>query len=283
MLNTFWYFFIFGFLGWCAEVIYAAGKTGKFVNRGFLNGPICPIYGVGVILVISLITPLKDNIVFLFLGSVLITSSLELIAGLFLKKIFRQQWWSYSDMPFNIGGYICLHYSLIWGVACLIVVDRFHPLIFSLVNWIPQLVSQISLIIFAGVFIVDLMSTVNSILKFNKNLKVIDEISLKIKETSDTLGENLASGAISLAQKKDDLEASIKIKKEVLEADIAMMKDEQQKALAHRKQALSDLHKANRELLEATAIGHKRMLKAFPRLKSIVHKDALEKIKKIIS
>ncbi|WP_298836200.1 putative ABC transporter permease [Clostridium sp.] len=282
MLNILWYFLIYAFIGWCIEVIYAAVKTGKFVNRGFLNGPYCPIYGVGVIIVIYLLDPVKNNVFYMFLGSIFIASTIELIGGFALEKIFHQKWWNYDDMPFNICGYICPMFSLVWGLACLIVVDRIHPVIFSLVNWIPQMVSKVLLIIFAFLFIIDLIATVKSILKLNKRLEIIDGITLKIRETSNNIGENIAMGAIDIVKKKDNLEESFDIKKEILKADLTEKKGEHKKALVHRKQALNDLHNANREILEATHFGEKRLLKAFSGLKSIEHKDALEKLRNSI-
>lgn len=293
MISILCYFFIYAFIGWCTEVIYAAVKTGKFVNRGFLNGPYCPIYGAGVILVLYLLDPVKNNIFYLFLGSILITSTIELIGGFVLKKIFHHTWWDYSNRPFNIGGYICLQFSLIWGIACLVVVDRIHPLISYLVNWTPLIVSEIFLIISACLYIVDLVSTVKSILKLNRKLELIDEITSKIKETSDSLGENLANGAISLSLKKEDMEENFEAKKEAMEesfkaekkairADIDEMKNAQQKALARQKQSLIDLRKSYRELLETPFFGQKRLLKAFPGLKSIDYKDSLERLRKTL-
>ncbi|HVI41432.1 MAG TPA: putative ABC transporter permease, partial [Anaerovoracaceae bacterium] len=120
LLNLTCYFIIYAFLGWCTEVVYAAAKTGQFVNRGFLNGPYCPIYGFGVLFVIYLLHPVIDNLLYIFLGSVLITSAIELAGGYILEEIFHQKWWDYSDMPLNIGGYICLFFSLMWGLACLV-------------------------------------------------------------------------------------------------------------------------------------------------------------------
>ena len=112
-----WIFFIYSFLGWCTEVSYAALVTGKFVNRGFLNGPVCPVYGFGVVIVLSILVPLKGNLLVLFIGSVVLTSLLEWLTGFLLEKIFHQRWWDYSDQPFNIGGYICLRFSIAWGFA----------------------------------------------------------------------------------------------------------------------------------------------------------------------
>lgn len=293
MINILCYFFIYAFLGWCTEVVYAAVKTGKFVNRGFLNGPYCPIYGAGVILVLYLLDPVKNNIFYLFLGSILITSMIELIGGFVLKKIFHHTWWDYSNMPFNIGGYICLQFSLIWGIACLVVVDRIHPLISYLINWIPQRVNELFLIMSACLYIVDLVSTIKSILKLNRKLALIDEITSKIKETSDNLGEDLANGAIALSQKKEDMEESFEAEKEAVEegfeaekeairADIDEMKYAQQKAFTRQKQTLIELRKSYRELLGTQFFGQKRLLKAFPGLKSIDYKDSLEKLRKTL-
>ena len=136
-----------------------------------MSGPVCPIYGVGVLLILYLLYPVKDNILYMLLGSLLITSSVELIGGFLLEKIFHQRWWDYSDKPLNLGGYICPLFSLMWGFACLIVVDRIHPLITSLVGWIPQTVSSILLILFGCLFMIDLTTTVKSILKLNKKQK----------------------------------------------------------------------------------------------------------------
>lgn len=81
-----WYFTIYSFLGWCSEVIFATVTTGKFVNRGFLNGPVCPIYGFGMSLVLLVLLPFSDNIPLLFIGGALLTSAIELVGGWALKN-----------------------------------------------------------------------------------------------------------------------------------------------------------------------------------------------------
>ena len=111
------YFIIYAFLGWCTEVVYAALNTGKFVNRGFLNGPICPIYGFGIAAIVAFLAPVSNNPALLFAGSAIITSAIELITGWIMEKAFNTRWWDYSTMPFNIGGYICLKFSIAWGIA----------------------------------------------------------------------------------------------------------------------------------------------------------------------
>ena len=123
------FFVIYAFLGWCAEVIFNAVNTGHFVNRGFLNGPVCPIYGFGMVIVVLCLTPLQKNWLLLFLGSMVLTSALEWLTGYVLKKVFHTSWWDYSDQPFNIGGYICLRFSILWGLGCVMVMYLVHPMI----------------------------------------------------------------------------------------------------------------------------------------------------------
>ena len=88
-----WYFYIYGFLGWCSEVAFAAVAHGKFVNRGFVNGPICSIYGFGVMSVLLVLGPLKSSFWLLFGGSVLFTSAIEYLTGWVLEKVFHDKWW----------------------------------------------------------------------------------------------------------------------------------------------------------------------------------------------
>lgn len=134
------FFLIYSCLGWCVEVVYAAATTGQLVNRGFLNGPVCPIYGFGMILVLFFLTPLEDDLLLLYLGGVILPSALELVGGWALYKLYRTRWWDYTDKPFNIGGYVCLEFSLMWGVGAMVMVKVIHPTLAALVNIIPPLV-----------------------------------------------------------------------------------------------------------------------------------------------
>ena len=95
-------FFIYSFLGWCTEVAFAAVRHGKFVNRGFLNGPVCPIYGFGVLMVVLLLQQLQDNLLILFIGSVIVTSAIEFLTGWILETVFHAKWWDYSQNKFNL-------------------------------------------------------------------------------------------------------------------------------------------------------------------------------------
>lgn len=171
-----WIFLIYGFVGWCTEVIFAAVNSGKFVNRGFLNGPICPIYGFGILAVVRLLKPFGNNILLLFVGSVLITSGLEYITGFLLEKLFHQKWWDYSDVPFNIQGYICLKFSLLWGLACMFIVEIIHPLVIKFIHLLPSTLSTILCAVFLSAAITDFILTLINVLKLPKKLHTIIEL-----------------------------------------------------------------------------------------------------------
>ncbi len=105
------YFFIYSFLGWCMEIAYAALKKKHFYNRGVLNGPLCPVYGIGMILILTFFSSLRESLVFLAIGSAVIATILEFFTGALMEKLFKKRWWDYSDYKYNLGGYVCIPFS----------------------------------------------------------------------------------------------------------------------------------------------------------------------------
>ena len=132
------YFLIYSCLGWCVEVAWAAVRRGVLVNRGFLNGPVCPIYGFGMLALLFALTPIADNSLLLFAGGVVIPSAIELAGGWLLYRLYHTRWWDYTDRPFNLGGYICLEYSLYWGLGSVFILKLVHPTFAALVDAAPR-------------------------------------------------------------------------------------------------------------------------------------------------
>ncbi len=268
-----WCFFVYAFLGWCAEVGYAALETGRFVNRGFLNGPACPIYGCGVVIVLSCLEPLKNNLPALFLGSVLLTSVLEWATGFVLEKIFHQRWWDYSEEHFNIGGYVCLKFSIIWGFACVFVVKLLHPTVFLFICVIPRAPGIVLLCLMAAGMAVDLTATVGTVAKINRRLSEIDRLAAKMREASNGFGEDLAEKVLDAAERGADLRQEWGAWK--LEAK-GWAKETREKREA-RKAALqvqiSEWKDRIQEQMDKETFGQHRLLKAFPKMRSTAYRS----------
>lgn len=242
-----WFFVIYSFFGWCLEVVYQAAEHGVFINRGFLNGPYCPIYGFGVITVIIALYPLRGNLIILYTGSVLLTTALELLTGFILEKIFHQHWWDYSGQPFNFKGYICLKFSLLWGIACLVTVRLIQPSIETVVDKIPEKAGILLLIIFYTGFISDFIITVTAIMHIKKRLMLLESISHEMRKISDTTGEHIFDKVEDLLSKSDELS--------------------KKNADYHRRmKILKDRYKAE---WEKRSYSMKRIEKAFPKLKLV--------------
>ena len=256
------YFFVYGFLGWCTEVIFAAFKQHRFVNRGFLNGPICPIYGVGVTLVIACLEAFQSNLLLLYISSVILVTVLEGVTGWAMDKLFHNKWWDYSKLPFNIGGYVCLLFPLIWGVACVFIVYFVHPLIHQVLSLIPH-TAGIALIAILGIALLsDMIVTTSAIVKFNQYLELLKHITDELHAISNQIGAELYQNVMhvldmqeSSRQKLDDvkLEVSEEIRMQIVE-------------LKTRAQNLG----------EKVPKPARRLLKAFPKLESRNYKAQLE-------
>lgn len=196
------YFFIYAIVGWMLEVSYNGIRQGKYINCGVLNGPWCPIYGFAAISILALLNEVGDHSkIFIFFASMVIASLIELITGFILEKFFHKKWWDYSDKKFNIAGYICAEYSLLWGALCFILYEAIHPMLARLVGNLPEKLLIIINIIVGIVFIVDIIATANTILGINKKFQEIEKSSEKIAELTSDIGEKIAERGIETAEK----------------------------------------------------------------------------------
>ena len=295
---TLWLFFVYAFLGWCAEVCYAALRTGKFVNRGFLNGPVCPIYGFGMAAVLWALRPLMGNTVLLFLGSVVLTSLLEWLTGFLLEKLFHQRWWDYSDEPFNLGGYICLRFSLYWGLACLFVLKIVHPTVLWGVRAVPRSIGWVLLAVFAAAMAADLAATVRTVVRMNRQLRQLDELAGRLREVSNDLGGRLAGGVLAGAEAREDVLDSLDQLREAAERRRAELRQnveevrddlvqrrfqlrlEQAEWLEERERDLDELRARFEEARSRRIFGQRRLLAAFPGLRSLDHRGTLERLRR---
>ncbi len=180
-------FFLYAFLGWCLEVVYAAVQKRRFVNRGLLNGMLCPVYGLSMGFLLVFFQGLKERPVFLFLACILVTGVFEWAAGMLLEKILGRKCWDYSGYRDHIGTYICLRFSAIWAVAATLIIEFFHPLAVSFVHAIPYLLGRILMILLLAALAVDILATWAALKKMKLENQQLREIAQGIKRVSRAL------------------------------------------------------------------------------------------------
>lgn len=248
--NYLWIFIVYAFLGWWVEVAFHAVTEGKFVNRGFLNGPVCPIYGFGMIILLYFLSSFSDNFILLFIGSVILTSVLEFITGFLLEKVFDDKWWDYTNMPFNIKGYICLSFSIMWGLAAVFVINIIHPLIFKLISIFDNKIGNVLIILFMAYFIADLIVTILGILKINKRSYLLDEMAARLRLYSDGIGEDIYKKVNTI------MDATNQDTSELIEKDLD----------------IEELKEKHLNLTQKKSFVHKRIEKAYPNIKKKLSK-----------
>ena len=180
-------FFIYSFIGWVVEVFYTRITTKKWVNRGFLIGPICPIYGIGCLLLVFLFDSYRNDYFVLFLSSIFICSLLEYTTSFLLEKIFKARWWDYSHMKYNINGRICLETMLPFGLFGALVAGLVNPFFYNLISRLPKLLLIIISSILLVILLVDLIISFSVVSKIKGSLKFLEadnteEIKKKIKK-----------------------------------------------------------------------------------------------------
>ena len=205
------YFLIYSCLGWCLEVVYAAATTGQIVNRGFLNGPVCPIYGFGMVIVLFALTPFARSTLALYIGGVILPSALELVGGWALYRLYHTRWWDYSDKPFNIGGYICLEFSLLWGVGTLVMMKAIHPTIAGLVELVPPFIGFILMCFLYAVYAADVVVTAVAASDLARELDALENVADSIHAVSDAMTEILGTTAMEADQKLDENRLQFKL------------------------------------------------------------------------
>ena len=179
--------FYYSFIGWCGEVIVAAVNRHKFVNRGFIAGPLCPIYGTGAVAVAVFLPELKENLIFLFIGGMIVTSFVEYITGRLMEKILHKKWWDYSDQKFHLDGYICLRVSALWGVCSVLMIYFLNPFFCGLVNMIPRLIGEVILWVLLGLLIADGLGSGIAVLELKRKKGRIEQITEELQKTSKFL------------------------------------------------------------------------------------------------
>ena len=188
-------FIIYSMIGWVMEVMCSLQRLKKFVNRGFLIGPYCPIYGYGCLLIIILLKNNLDDPLALFLKAIVICSLLEYFTSFFMEKLFNARWWDYSNKKFNINGRICLETMLPFGILACLVMYVLNPFFESKINLLPDL----AVLIIAGILFV--IYLVDNVVSF----KIISGFSKTVKKVAKDSTEEITSKVRNILKQKNIL------------------------------------------------------------------------------
>lgn len=170
LLQWMLFFYIYCFFGWIIESTYVSVCTGNRVNRGFMRGPVIPIYGTGAVIVLFAVIPFRTSPILVFIVGTVAASILEFVTGFVMERIYKVRYWDYSDKPFNLCGYICLFNSLCWGVLSILLIYLVH-------SWVEKgvlfLNDMVLLSIDSGIsslFIVDLFNSSTTAVELKRML-----------------------------------------------------------------------------------------------------------------
>ena len=251
VLDYIFYFFFYSFIGWFFESCYCSIRPKKWVNRGFLRGPICPIYGTGGLVMMICLLPLRHitenlylNELLIFIAGAILCDIVEFMTSYIMEKLFNARWWDYSNKKFNIQGRICLTHTFYWGTCSCLFVFILEPIMnLYLVGQVSESSRNILTYIFLTVFAFDLLDTVIHALG-------IRDISSKFMKLSEEISE-FAIQVCSTVGGKSENESE------------AMKKELNEKFDELR----SNYDKFKNDLKDIKSKSKKRLFKAFPLLK----------------
>lgn len=270
------YFFIYSFCGWLMETVLCSIREHRFINRGFLNGPLCPIYGCGILLILTFLLPVRDSIPraeaavpVIFLAGAVLASAVEYFTSWAMEKLFHARWWDYSKHRFNLNGRICLSISAAWGLLATVFVYQIQPHFESLIAWLYRLSSWLPPIMAAvllAAFAVDTVISARIARTLGNKLEQLDKLGELIRAHLESLSllspEDIA---LRLENAYDQYEARRRTEREKRAAWRDMAREDLTVWLRTRIRLL----KTKTDSLQQWRFSQRRLLRAFPHLKEI--------------
>lgn len=209
LCKYFVYFLVYSIFGWIYETIFVTARTRKWDNRGFLMGPIVPIYGVGGGLLTAIIDFIESGQLWdykwwqIFLIGVVGSIFLEYSTSYILEKIFHARWWDYSYMPLNVNGRICAPYSLAFGVAALVVVYVLAPFVRDLLSWVTPIWYEFFALTGMGWITMDTTLTISALSDFDENITSLEEeFNARMAERVEEMVDRQEARALKRAEKR---------------------------------------------------------------------------------
>lgn len=268
LYQLFLMFCFWSFIGWCIEVVDMTYETGEYQNRGFLNMPLCPIEGFGMIMVSIFFRPIANTFFPLFLASTALCTGFELFVGWGMEKLFHARWWDYSHMKYNYKGYICLRNSLFFGFGCVFCLRVVTPLLLGAIDSLPIKIGLGIVIIMAVLIAVDTVSSFAAAFNLTRRIRRLDEISGLLLALSVKTGKKLAAGTLRV---KSNAERVTEKVQDVKENVTERVQDINESSSARLEQLQIEFDRLLSERDEAA----ERLLTAFPRMKAGKYSESL--------
>ena len=186
------FFFIYGFLGWCYESAYVSIKHKRWVNRGFVRGPLLPLYGSGAILLLFVTIPFRQSLLLMFVSGAIGATVLEYVTGVTMEALFKVRYWDYSKRKFNFQGHICLAATTLWGVFAIVIVKVVHRPIENLVMGLPETLLEIFVMVVTVLFAADFALSFKAAMDIRDVLIKLEEVQREMERMQKRLDVILA-------------------------------------------------------------------------------------------
>lgn len=268
------FFFLYSFFGWIWESCYVSLRKHRWVNRGFMHGPMLPLYGSGAVSVLIITLPVRDNLPLVFIMGMIGATLLEFFTGMVMESLFHVRYWDYSHLKFNVKGYICPVASLCWGVFSIMMVKVVHIPIEEVILKIPMAIADGLAFVLTVVAAVDFTQSFNEAMDMKKMLAQLDETKVqirklqeRIREASEEMSEKLRTAAAG--DRSEKLRTAAGDVPEKLRLELAELKENAAKELQKILSRSDETH-----------AGAMKQLRRNPTAASSRFKDVLEELKK---
>lgn len=273
-------FYIFSFFGWIYESTFVSIRDRKLINRGFLTGPLLPLYGTGATLVYATLRPFETHPSLVFISGMVIATVTEYIVALLLEKLTHAKWWDYSNEPYNFQGRVALIPSLFWGFLSIFLFDFLEPFVIKIINMVPSREGKYWLTAAVILTIIDLSYTIFTTANFSRQLEILynfrNEIEIQLQDTRfKPLLEIITTRTINSSRKKETISQKINTLKEAYSADTKLMQIEERfKNYFDKHASFLKKHPFN---------GNIRIIDAFPTMKFISRNKKLIDVKDFLT
>ena len=251
-------FFFYCFCGWVWESCYVSAKQRHWVNRGFLHGPLLPIYGSGAIIILFATLPVADNFWLVYFLGMLAATALEYVVGAVMEQLFKVRYWDYTKQPFNLHGYICLTSSIAWGFLTIFMTEVIHKPIEHFVLNLPPALEWCLLGAVSGCFVMDTIQSTKEALSLAKALESVAKLRAELEEMQVQLALLKAETAQNIENAKEELRVAVAENVEAGKERAAARREALEEAVAAHKETVA----ARRDELSEAAVAHKAALAA---------------------